>query len=63
MVILTSLVALPGKNSIQQPQTIVVKLTTLSMEEQKYLLDVTNVNWREGHEQVDDILVIGTRYI
>jgi ligand-binding sensor domain-containing protein/serine phosphatase RsbU (regulator of sigma subunit) len=34
----------------------------LPMEEQGRLLDETIENWRGHHEQVDDILVIGTRY-
>ena len=34
----------------------------LSMEQQRELLDRTIEDWRGNHEQVDDILVIGTRY-
>jgi ligand-binding sensor domain-containing protein/serine phosphatase RsbU (regulator of sigma subunit) len=34
----------------------------LSMNEQRDLLDSTIENWRGSHEQVDDILIIGTRY-
>jgi serine phosphatase RsbU (regulator of sigma subunit) len=34
----------------------------LSMNEQRELLDKTIEKWRGNHEQVDDILVIGTRY-
>jgi serine phosphatase RsbU (regulator of sigma subunit)/streptogramin lyase len=34
----------------------------LSMDEQHSLLDTTIESWRGNHEQVDDILVIGTRY-
>lgn len=34
----------------------------LSMQEQRELLNSTIENWRGMHEQVDDILVIGTRY-
>lgn len=34
----------------------------LSMAEQRELLDSTIEKWRGAHEQVDDILVIGTRY-
>jgi serine phosphatase RsbU (regulator of sigma subunit) len=35
----------------------------LSIEEQFDLLNSTIENWRGNHEQVDDILVIGTRYM
>lgn len=35
----------------------------LSMQEQRELLNTTIENWRGQHEQVDDILVIGTRYV
>lgn len=34
----------------------------LSMDEQRELLDATIESWRGNHEQVDDILIIGTRY-
>ncbi len=34
----------------------------LDMAEQRELLNTTIENWRGNHEQVDDILVIGTRY-
>lgn len=34
----------------------------LNMAEQKQLLDKTIEDWRGTHEQVDDILIIGTRY-
>jgi ligand-binding sensor domain-containing protein/serine phosphatase RsbU (regulator of sigma subunit) len=34
----------------------------LPMEEQRELLNRTMEEWRGSHEQVDDILVIGTRY-
>jgi serine phosphatase RsbU (regulator of sigma subunit) len=34
----------------------------LSMEEQGKLLNQTIEDWRGTHEQVDDILVIGTRF-
>lgn len=34
----------------------------LNMQEQRELLNSTIENWRGQHEQVDDILVIGTRY-
>lgn len=34
----------------------------LSMAEQHVLLDKTIEDWRGHHEQVDDILIIGTRY-
>ena len=44
-------------------KALLLRSQHLSMDEQKYLLDITNVKWREGHEQVDDILVIGTRYV
>ena len=33
-----------------------------SMAEQRALLDTTIEDWRGNHEQVDDILIIGTRY-
>ncbi|MCU0359653.1 MAG: SpoIIE family protein phosphatase [Bacteroidia bacterium] len=35
----------------------------LNMDEQFELLNSTIENWRGNHEQVDDILVIGTRYL
>lgn len=35
----------------------------LSMEEQRELLNRSIESWRGQHEQVDDILVIGTRYV
>lgn len=44
-------------------KTLLLNSQHLSMDEQKLMLDITNVKWREGHEQVDDILVIGTRYV
>ena len=34
----------------------------LSMAEQRVLLHATIESWRGNHEQVDDILIIGTRY-
>jgi len=34
----------------------------LPMSEQKILLDNTIENWKNGHEQTDDILVIGIRF-
>jgi ligand-binding sensor domain-containing protein/serine phosphatase RsbU (regulator of sigma subunit) len=34
----------------------------LSMDQQRELLDKTIEDWRGNHEQVDDILIIGTRY-
>lgn len=34
----------------------------LNMDEQSELLNTTIESWRGNHEQVDDILVIGTRY-
>jgi ligand-binding sensor domain-containing protein/serine phosphatase RsbU (regulator of sigma subunit) len=41
---------------------LLVNAQHLSMEQQKELLDRTIEDWRGNHEQVDDILVIGTRY-
>jgi serine phosphatase RsbU (regulator of sigma subunit) len=35
----------------------------LNMDEQRELLDKTIEDWKGNHEQVDDILVIGTRYV
>jgi ligand-binding sensor domain-containing protein/serine phosphatase RsbU (regulator of sigma subunit) len=34
-----------------------------SMEEQRSVLDNTIENWRGGHEQIDDILVMGRRFV
>ncbi len=41
---------------------LLVKSQHLSMEQQRELLDRAIEEWRGNHEQVDDILVIGTRY-
>jgi serine phosphatase RsbU (regulator of sigma subunit) len=41
---------------------LLLKSQHLNMEEQLALLSSTIENWRGNHEQVDDILVIGTRY-
>lgn len=40
---------------------LLLESTNLSMQQQGYLLDQTIENWRGNLEQVDDILVIGTR--
>jgi ligand-binding sensor domain-containing protein/serine phosphatase RsbU (regulator of sigma subunit) len=41
---------------------LLINAQHLSMEEQRDLLNRTIEEWRGHHEQVDDILVIGTRY-
>ncbi|WP_317898732.1 two-component regulator propeller domain-containing protein [Aurantibacillus circumpalustris] len=41
---------------------LLVNSQHLGMAEQRELLNISIENWRGTHEQVDDILVIGTRY-
>jgi serine phosphatase RsbU (regulator of sigma subunit) len=41
---------------------LLIQSQHLSMHEQRELLNKTIESWRGMHEQVDDILVIGTRY-
>ncbi|MBL7932487.1 MAG: SpoIIE family protein phosphatase, partial [Bacteroidia bacterium] len=43
-------------------KNLLINSQHLSMSEQKELLSKTIEEWRGAHEQVDDILVIGTRY-
>ncbi len=41
---------------------MLLKIQDLSMEEQRQYLDDTIEKWMENYEQVDDILVIGTKF-
>ena len=41
---------------------MLLQIQNLSMEEQRQFLDDTIERWMENYEQVDDILVIGTKF-
>ncbi len=49
------------KFKYQQLKEVILKMQHLSMEEQGVLLDKTIVDWMRDLDQIDDILVIGTR--
>jgi ligand-binding sensor domain-containing protein len=44
-------------------QEILLKIQEKSLEEQKQILEQTLTDWQGNYEQVDDILIIGMRYI
>ena len=49
------------KFKYKQLQEILLAHSTLSMDDQKTLLDKTFEKWRGNLEQIDDVLVIGVR--
>jgi serine phosphatase RsbU (regulator of sigma subunit) len=49
------------KFKYKQFEDLLLAICHLPMEEQKQILDKTIESWMEGHEQVDDMLVIGVR--
>ena len=42
---------------------LLLDISSKPMEEQKQILDETIMDWMEGFEQIDDILVIGIRIV
>ena len=39
-----------------------VSIQDISMDKQRDALDSTIEKWRQGHEQIDDILVMGRKF-
>ncbi len=50
------------KFMVKQFRQLLLNIQNKSMEEQKQFLNQTIENWMHGHEQVDDILIIGVRF-
>jgi len=44
---------------IKNLKDLILEIHLNSLEEQKNILNTTIENWMKGHEQTDDILVIG----
>lgn len=42
---------------------LLVSVYAMPMDEQRQVLDKTIEDWRGGHEQIDDILIVGRRFI
>jgi len=50
------------KFMIRNLKKLLVDIQDLSMEQQKYKLEENFENWRGENEQIDDVIIIGTRY-
>ena len=50
------------KFMIRNLKKLLIDIQDLSMEEQKSRLEETFETWRGNEEQIDDVIVIGTRY-
>lgn len=50
------------KFMIKQFRQLLLSIQNKTMDEQKIFLNQTIENWMNGYEQVDDILIIGTRF-
>lgn len=50
------------KFMIKKLRELLIEISTLKMQDQKFLIEQENINWTGNSEQTDDILVIGIRF-
>jgi serine phosphatase RsbU (regulator of sigma subunit) len=50
------------KFKTQNLKSLLVAISSKSMEEQRVILEDTYEKWRGNHEQIDDILIVGRRF-